>query len=98
MHAWLGALVGSERFLREIQSSPSSIILIFSRSTTPGCGRLLYYVMPYVEGESLRDRLKRDHQLPLDEALRIAGRLPDRPGLTRTSTSVVHRDIKPRTS
>ena len=56
--------------------------------------RLLYYVMPFVEGESLRDRLDREKQLPIDDAVRIAARSPRR-SITPTATGVIHRDIKP---
>jgi TolB-like protein len=54
----------------------------------------LYYVMPYVEGESLADRLKREKQLPLDEALRIAHEVADALGYAH-GRGVIHRDIKP---
>ncbi len=57
-------------------------------------GGLLYYVMPYVEGESLRDRLNKEHQLPVDEALRIATQIASALGYAH-SRDVVHRDIKP---
>ena len=66
------ASVGSGRFLREIRTAAQlqhpHILPLHDSGETNG---LLYYVMPFVEGESLRDRLSREHQLPLDEALRI---------------------------
>src|SRR5256712_13340438 len=55
---------------------------------------LLYFVMPYVMGESLRDRLDREAQLPIAEALRIAGDVADALGYAQ-GLGVVHRDIKP---
>ena len=55
---------------------------------------LLYYVMPYIEGESLRDRLNREGQLPLDDALGIAREVADALGFAH-SRGIVHRDIKP---
>jgi serine/threonine-protein kinase len=55
---------------------------------------LLYYVMPYVEGESLRDRLGREKQLPLDEAVRIAREVADALSYAHHH-DVLHRDIKP---
>ena len=55
----------------------------------------LFYVMPYVEGETLRDRLEREQQLPVDGRGRGShGRWPTR-STTRTATGVIHRDIKP---
>src|SRR5207245_8179426 len=57
-------------------------------------GGLLYYVMPYLEGESLRDRLNRERQLPIEEAVRIAREVAS--ALSHAhSHDVVHRDIKP---
>ena len=55
---------------------------------------VLYYVMPYVEGESLRDRLNREKQLPIDDALEIASEVADALGSAHRQ-GVVHRDIKP---
>ena len=62
---------------------------------TPGKPQgLLYYVMPYVEGESLRDRLTRETQLPVDEALQVAREVADALAYAH-SQGVIHRDIKP---
>src|SRR4029077_5370799 len=55
---------------------------------------LLYYVMPYVEGESLRDRLSREQQLPIDEAISIACQVASALSYAH-SRDVVHRDVKP---
>src|SRR5499427_7303968 len=69
----LAALLGGERFLSEIQIAASlqhpNLLPLFDSGETDG---LLYYVMPYVDGESLRRRLERERQLPVDDAVRIA--------------------------
>src|SRR5215470_7890814 len=68
-----------------------------AHSPPPRLGRsrgLFYYVMPYVEGESLRDRLDREKQLPFDEALQIARQVADALGYAH-GRGIVHRDIKP---
>ena len=63
--------------------------------TTSGDGwERVFYVMPYVEGESLRDRLDRERQLPVDEALRIAREVADALDYAHRQ-GIVHRDIKP---
>jgi serine/threonine-protein kinase len=54
----------------------------------------LYYVMPFVEGESLCDRIDREKQLPIDESLTIAGEVADAPSFAHDH-KVIHRDIKP---
>src|SRR2546426_2416332 len=91
----LGAVIGSERFLREIeiaaQLTHPHILPLYDSGAAVG---LLYYVMPYVEGESLRDRLEREKQLPLDDALQIAREVADALSFAH-SYGVVHRDIKP---
>src|SRR4051794_34865848 len=91
----LAAVIGADRFLAEIKTTAHlqhpHILPLFDSGEAHG---FLYYVMPYVDGESLRQRLSRESQLPLDEAL----------GITRTvasaleyaqSQGVIHRDIKP---
>ena len=69
----LAAVVGAERFLAEIKTTANlqhpHILPLFDSGQADS---FLYYVMPYVEGESLRERLDRDHQLPVDEAVGIA--------------------------
>jgi serine/threonine-protein kinase len=91
----LAASLGAERFLREIE--------IAAKLTHPNiltlhdCGEadgLLYYVMPYVEGESLRDRLNRELQLSIEDALQITREVADALGHAH-SLGIVHRDIKP---
>jgi len=91
----LAAVVGGERFLAEIQTTANlqhpNILPLFDSGEADG---FLYYVMPYVEGESLRERLDRERQLPVDEALRIA---IDVAGALDHAhrRGVIHRDIKP---
>ena len=69
----LGAVLGVERFLSEIQVTANlqhpNLLPLFDSGEADG---LLFYVMPFVEGESLRARLEREKQLPVDEAVRIA--------------------------
>jgi serine/threonine protein kinase len=91
----LAAALGPERFLREITITaqldhPHILPLLDSGQA----GDSLYYVMPFVEGESLRDRLTREKQLSLDDALRIAREMADALGYAH-ARSVIHRDIKP---
>ena len=79
LHPELAHALGPERFLREITITaqfdhPYILPLLDSgvvEAPTDNGRRLLYYVMPYVEGESLRDRMKRQKQLPLDDALQV---------------------------
>jgi serine/threonine-protein kinase len=72
----LTASLGPARFLREVELAAAlthpHILPIFSAGEAAG---LLYYTMPYVEGQSLRDRLDRELQLPVDEAIQIAREL-----------------------
>ena len=74
----LAAALGPERFLREIKIAANlnhpHILPLHDSGETDG---FLFYVMPYVEGESLRDRLDREKQLPIDDALRIASEVAD---------------------
>ena len=71
LHPGLAESVGPERFLREIKVAARlnhpHILPLFDSGEVEG---FLYYVMPYVEGESLRERLERENQLPIDEAIR----------------------------
>jgi TolB-like protein len=91
----IGSAVGAERFLREIEIaarlSHPHILPLHDSGDLDG---LLYYVMPYVEGESLRDRLRRDGKVPLRDALRIAANVAGALAYAH-SRNVVHRDIKP---
>ncbi|HJQ66471.1 MAG TPA: protein kinase, partial [Gemmatimonadales bacterium] len=91
----LAAALGAERFLREIaiaaQLRHPHILPLHDSGKVAGS---LYYVMPYVEGESLRARLQRETRLPLDEALRLTREVADALSYAH-SRDVVHRDIKP---
>ena len=91
----LAHAVGAERFLREIETTAAlhhpHILPLYDSGVS---AELLYYVMPYVEGESLRDRLTREKQLPIDDALQIAREVSDALSYAH-SRGVVHRDIKP---
>ncbi len=95
LHPELAASVGAERFLREIEiaaglTHPHILPLHDSGSA----GEQLYYVMPFVDGESLRDRLDRTGQLPLAEALQLTREAAS--ALTYAHAhGVIHRDIKP---
>ena len=99
----VAATLGPDRFLREITLTaqlihPHILPLLDSGRTGGETDRqtehFLFYVMPYVDGESLRDRLNRERQLPLDDALRIACEVADALGYAH-SHQIIHRDIKP---
>jgi Tol biopolymer transport system component len=91
----LAAVLGAERFLAEIKVTANlqhpHILPLHDSGDAEG---FLYYVMPYVEGESLRARLAREGQLPVDEAVRIAGEVADALDHAHRK-GVIHRDIKP---
>ena len=91
----LAAALGPERFLREITVTAGlhhpQILPLLDSGRAAG---QLFYVMPYVEGESLRERLRREKQLPLEEALRITREVADALGYAHAH-GIVHRDIKP---
>ncbi len=100
LHADVALAIGSDRFLNEIRvaarfAHPNIVGLIDSGSADLG-GRAPtpYYVMPFVDGESLRQRLGREPQLPITDALRIAGQVADALAHAHAQ-GVVHRDIKP---
>ncbi len=98
----LAAVIGAERFLAEIRTTanlqhPHILALFDSGRTgdgTAGAADFVYYVMPFVEGESLRDRLTGEKQLPVAEAVRIAREVADALEYAH-GHGIVHRDIKP---
>ena len=95
LHTELASAVGPDRFLREIKvAARLNHPHILPLHDSGEAGGFLYYVMPYVEGESLRSRLNRDHKLPLDEALRLARAVAGALDYAHRQ-KVVHRDIKP---
>ncbi|KPJ97243.1 MAG: hypothetical protein AMS20_17270, partial [Gemmatimonas sp. SG8_28] len=91
----LSASIGADRFLREIQIEASlqhpHILPLYDSGRTNGT---LYYTMPYVDGETLRQRLEREKQLPLDDVVRITEDVSDAVSYAH-SRGVVHRDLKP---
>ena len=96
LHADLAASLSTERFRREITLAanlqhPHILTVLDSGETSAG---QMWFTMPYVEGETLRDRIRRERQLPVDEALRIAREVADALQYAHTH-HVIHRDIKP---
>ena len=95
LHPELAATLGADRFLREIQIAarlqhPHILPLYYSGQADT----LLYYVMPFVDGESLRDRLVRVKQLPVDDAVKISRDVAAALDYAHRQ-GIVHRDIKP---
>jgi serine/threonine-protein kinase len=91
----LAAILGGERFLHEIRlTAQLQHPHILSLLDSGEAGGFLYYVMPYVEGESLRSRLSREHQLPIEDAVRIAHEAADALDYAHRH-GIIHRDIKP---
>jgi Tol biopolymer transport system component len=95
LRADLSAIVGAERFLNEIRVTANlqhpHILPLYDSGEADG---LLYYVMPYVEGDTLRDRLNREKQLPIDDAVRLAREVAGALDYAHRQ-GVIHRDIKP---
>ena len=95
LHPDLAASLGPERFLREIKLAARlnhpHILPLHDSGEADG---FLYYVMPYVEGESLRERLDRERQLPIDEAVHHARSIASALDYAHRQ-QIVHRDIKP---
>ncbi len=91
----LAAVIGAERFLSEIKTTANlqhpHILPLFDSGTADGT---VFYAMPFVEGESLRDRIQREKQLPVADALRIATEVASALDYAHRK-GIVHRDIKP---
>src|SRR5687768_2534779 len=91
----LAAVLGADRFVQEITTTASlqhpHILPLFDSGTADG---FLYYVMPFIEGETLRDKLNRETQLGVDEAVRIAREVADALDYAH-GKGIIHRDIKP---
>ena len=91
----LAAVLGAERFVQEIKTTANlqhpHILPLHDSGDADG---FLYYVMPYIEGETLRDKLNRETQLGIDEAVKIATEVADALDYAHRN-NVIHRDIKP---
>ena len=91
----LAAVLGGERFVQEITTTAAlqhpHILPLFDSGTADG---FLYYVMPYIQGETLRSKLDRETQLGIDEAVRITREVADALDYAHRH-GVIHRDIKP---
>ncbi|MES2521657.1 MAG: protein kinase [Gemmatimonadota bacterium] len=95
LHPELAEGLGAERFLREVRITARlnhpHILPLLDSGEADG---LLFYVMPFVDGESLRDRLQRERELPVDDALRLVREAADALAYAH-GLGIVHRDIKP---
>jgi len=95
LHAELSAILGPERFLKEIELTANlqhpHILPLFDSGSANG---LLFYVMPFVDGETLRGRLTREKQLPVADGVRIATEVADALEYAHRH-GVIHRDVKP---
>jgi eukaryotic-like serine/threonine-protein kinase len=95
LHPEIAAAIGPERFQREIEIAARlqhpHILPLYDSGAA---GEYLYYVMPFVEGESLRDRLNREKQLTQEDILKITSEVASALGYAH-SRDIVHRDIKP---
>jgi len=91
----LAAVLGAERFVQEIKTTAQlqhpHILPLFDSGSADG---FLYYVMPYIEGETVRDRLNRETQLGIEESVQIATEVADALDYAHRQ-GVIHRDIKP---
>jgi serine/threonine protein kinase len=101
LHPELSASLGADRFLREIRLAARlqhpNILPVHDSGEVPGTretAALLWYTMPYVAGESLRERLRRDLHLPVEEAVAIAREVAEALSCAHEQ-DILHRDIKP---
>ncbi len=99
----LAAVLGAERFVQEIKTTANlqhpHILPLFDSGTAGGEGEgapqpFLYYVMPFIDGETLRDKLDRETQLGIDEAVKITVEIADALDYAHRH-GIIHRDIKP---
>ena len=101
LHPQIAATLGAERFQREIRLAARlqhpHILSVFDSGAVrrpDGGTDILWFTMPFIDGETLRDRLNRERQLPLEDALRIAREAAD--ALEHAHREgIIHRDIKP---
>src|SRR6267378_6510729 len=95
LHVELAAALGPERFHREIMLAARlqhpNILSVHDSGEAAG---QLWFTMPFVEGESLRDRLEREHQIPVEDALRLARETAEALDYAHRH-GIIHRDIKP---
>ncbi len=95
LNSELGAVLGAERFLAEIQVTAKlqhpNLVPLFDSGDADG---LLFYVMPYIQGETLRARLTREKQLPIDETIRLTTAIASAIDYAHRQ-GVIHRDLKP---
>ncbi|MCX5767469.1 MAG: protein kinase [Gemmatimonadetes bacterium] len=95
LHPELGVVLGAERFLAEIRTTANlqhpNILPLYDSGAADG---LVFYVMPYIEGESLRDRMTREGQLPIGDAIRLIQGAASALDYAHRH-GVIHRDIKP---
>src|SRR5688500_8473008 len=91
----LAAVIGPQRFLGEIRTTANlqhpHILSLFDSGEVDGT---VFYVMPFIDGESLRDRLTREKQLPIDDAVRLTREVAEALHYAH-GHGVIHRDIKP---
>ena len=95
LHPELSTALAAERFLREVRTTAQlTHPQILPMHDSGGAGGLLYYIMPYIQGQSLRDRMRREGPLPLEDAIRIVSLVAEALAYAHAN-GVIHRDLKP---